>query len=86
MAEKDIRDLKHKPKERNQNGSSFVVAEVTNCTRLNVRKSPDPKAEVIEVISSKEVFKADVSGDSEFVKVKLRSGKRGYAMRKYIRT
>ena len=65
--------------------STVEFGFVSDCAKLNVRKEPDVKAEVICVIDNNTEVYVDMSESTEdFYKVCGESGFEGYCMKKYI--
>lgn len=62
-----------------------VVGIVTNCSKLNVRATPDTTAEVVCIIDVNSEVEIDVAKSTyDWVSVCTTSGVEGYCMRKYI--
>lgn len=60
------------------------VGVVTNCSRLNVRKKPDVKSDVVLIINEKSTVYIDHDkSDDDWYYVSVR-GAHGYCMKKYI--
>lgn len=62
-----------------------VTAEVVHCVKLNVRKSPHPKATVIETlpVGTRVVVNLTAQFD-KFYEILGPDGKKGYAMKTYL--
>lgn len=63
----------------------FKQGVVTNCVKLNVRKEPDPEAEVVAKISvdtKLEVYESESTDD--FYKIWVPYGVEGYCMKQFI--
>ena len=62
-----------------------VKGVVSNCSKLNVRRSPSIDSEVVCVIDKgSEVTISDFSNDGDWYNVTLPNGKTGYSMQKYV--
>lgn len=58
---------------------------VTDCFRLNVRKEPNPDAEVLAVIDFLSDVTVDMNASTDaFYKVRTADGVDGFCMKKYI--
>ena len=61
------------------------MARVFGCAKLNVRKSPNPKADVVCEISCGVTVEIDeANSTSDFYKIYTASGIEGYCMKTYI--
>lgn len=72
-------------KRRTKNvNNDYVKGIVVNCERLNVRKQPNDKSEVLSIIDKSDEVKVDLNVNNElWFKVVLSDGE-GYCMKKYI--
>lgn len=61
------------------------VAVVYNCEKLNLRKNPDAKAEIISVLAKNEKLTFKNKVDRDWSHVVTSSGLDGYVMNNYIR-
>lgn len=62
-----------------------VTGIVSDCIKLNVRKSPTPLAEVLCVVDENSKVEIDeAESTAEFYKVCTASGVEGYCMKKFI--
>ena len=62
-----------------------VVGIVANCSKLNVRATPDATAEVVCIVDVNSEVEIDVAKSTyDWVSVCTTSGVEGYCMRKYI--
>ena len=58
---------------------------VDNCARLNVRKEPNIKSEIVEVIDAEtDVEIIEVASTEEFYRVKTSDGVEGFCMKDYV--
>lgn len=66
---------------------SITIGVVTNCSKLNVRKTPNVNSSVSGVINlNDEVMIIDIEKSTdEFYKVRTESGLKGFCMKKYIK-
>lgn len=63
----------------------LISGIVTNCLRLNVRKKPDPEAEVLTIIDALSEVVVDMNASTDkFYKVCTAAGIEGFCMKKYI--
>lgn len=63
------------------------IGVVTECTRLNVRKLPNQKAEVLIILDfATEVMVKEYNKNPDWVKVLTKTGVEGYCMKKFINT
>ena len=61
-------------------------AQVVDCVRLNIRETPDTKANILTTVNvGVEIVVDDTSSDKNWCSVKLPSGLKGYAMRKFLK-
>lgn len=62
-----------------------LVGVVVDCTKLNVRKTPNPYGEVIGTIDvNAEVTIDDESSTAEYYKICTAAGAEGFCMKKFI--
>lgn len=62
-----------------------ISGVVTDCMKLNVRKEPNPDAEVVAIIELLSEVTVDMDASSEaFYKICTAAGIEGYCMKKYI--
>lgn len=59
-----------------------VMAKISNCELLNLRKAQNTTSEILEVLNKNSEIEV-VSAKEEWTKVKV-NGKSGYVMSKYI--
>lgn len=58
---------------------------VTDCVRLNVRKEPNIKAEVVcEITAATDIVVDEMESTDEFYKIYTSAGVEGYCMKKFI--
>lgn len=63
----------------------FVKGIVSNCSKLNVRKAPDKKSEVVCVANAGDELQIDMTVASiGWCKVITKEGKEGYCMAEYV--
>ena len=61
-------------------------AQVVDCVRLNIRETPDTQANILTTVNAGvEIVVDDTSSDKNWCSVKLLSGLKGYAMRKFLK-
>lgn len=64
----------------------MIIVTVSGCLKLNIRKEPTTTADVIAVLDNGEILERVVSSeDGLFSRVRLTSGKYGYAMTRYLK-
>lgn len=64
---------------------NFAFGVVTECVRLNVRKTPDPDGEVVSIIDCLTDVVVDLEDSTdEFYKISTAAGVEGFCMKKYI--
>lgn len=64
-----------------------MIGVVVDCTKLNVRRKPNPNSEVVcEISVGSEVTICEDESTNDFYKVCTAAGAEGFCMRKYIRT
>lgn len=70
---------------KNETETVMASGVVTDCRKLNIRKEPDPNADVISVIpvSTEVIIDVEASTD-DFYKVCIAAGVEGFCMKKYI--
>lgn len=62
-----------------------VKGVVVDCVRLNVRKNPEPKAEILCAVDAKQDLLIDEAHSTEdFYKVCTAAGIEGYCMKKFV--
>lgn len=62
-----------------------VKGIVVDCVRLNVRKNPEPKAEILCAVDAKQDLLIDEANSTEdFYKVCTAAGIEGYCMKKFV--
>ena len=62
-----------------------VHGRVVNCARLNVRKEPNIKSEIVAVIDAEtDVEIIEVASTEEFYRVKTSDGVEGFCMKDYV--
>lgn len=63
-----------------------VSAEVVDCTKLNIRRSPDSKAPVIGTLSLGERVVVNLTEKfSDYYEILSNSGKKGYCVKMYLK-
>lgn len=61
------------------------IGVVTDCVKLNVRKTPDPDGTVLTVIPALSTVTVELDGSTDtFCKVRTDDGIEGYCMKQYI--
>lgn len=69
----------------NSNYEKMTIVKVSGCSKLNVREEPSITSKIIEVLNRDDILeKFDYVEDNGFSKVRLISGKYGWAMTKYL--
>lgn len=64
---------------------SFASGVVTECVRLNVRKTPSADGEIVSIIDCLTSVTVDLeSSTDEFYKISAANGIEGFCMKKYI--
>lgn len=62
-----------------------ATAEVIRCSKLNIRKAPDPKATIIGTLSAGEKVVVNLTAKfDKYYEILAKSGKKGYAMKTYL--
>lgn len=84
VAESIVEEESAVAKEPEKKEEKSVFGRVNNCTKLNVRKRPNSKAEVICVIPVDSIVEIIKGSTSEFYKVHTESGIEGFCMKDFI--
>lgn len=64
----------------------LILVVVDGCHRLNIRDEATSTSDVIEVLNKGDILEKVASADQgSFSRVRLTSGKYGYAMTRYLR-
>lgn len=62
-----------------------LVGVVTDCMKLNVRKTPEADGDILTVIPALSTVTVDMEGSTDtFCKVRTDDGIEGYCMKRYI--
>ncbi len=62
-----------------------VKGTVSDCSRLNIRKKPNAKAEVVTIVAKNSAVTIDTEGSTkEWYKVMIAPNTTGYCMKKYV--
>lgn len=62
-----------------------ATAEVIRCMKLNIRKEPNPKAEVIGILNAGTKVVVNLTSKfDQYYEILDPSGKKGYAMKTYL--
>ncbi len=61
-----------------------LIGVVTNCSKLNIRKSPDLKSEVVTQVNVKSELGIISDKKKDWYQVSVIPGVEGYCMKKYI--
>lgn len=73
------------PTDEAKNYRESLVGYVTGCAKLNIRKEPYIKSDVICVVSEKDVLLVDQNKSThEWYKVYTETGFDGYCMKQYV--
>lgn len=75
------------PAQKNQSVEPVkeVKGIVVDCVRLNVRKNPEPKAEILCAVDAKQDLLIDeANSTADFYKVCTAAGIEGYCMKKFV--
>lgn len=86
MQRDNTHDNRVKPQsaEEVKNDKPFIGV-VTDCVKLNVRKTPDPDGAILTVITALSTVTVDLDASTEtFCKVRTDDGIEGYCMKRYI--
>ena len=63
----------------------LMHGRVDNCARLNVRKEPNIKCEIVDAIDAEtDVDIIEVASTEEFYRIKTSDGIEGFCMRNYV--
>ena len=67
--------------------SRYIMGFVAYCNKLNVRKRPEPTADVVGIIDADTTVEIDNNRSTDdFYRVTTESGLYGYCMKQYIET
>lgn len=85
MKEESKNNISGKQENRNDIKTTFVNGKVVNCNKLNLRKEPSIKAEILmELVYGNRVQVLQDYDDEKFYHVCSEVGIEGYCMKEYI--
>lgn len=65
--------------------ATSATAEVVRCSKLNIRKAPNPKAEIMEVLAEGTRVVVNLTAKfDKYYEILSPAGKKGYAMKTYL--
>ena len=71
--------------EESKNSHESLVGYVTGCEKLNIRKDPYIKSDIVCVVSEKDVLLVDQNkSTNEWYRVYTETGFDGYCMKRYV--
>lgn len=60
------------------------VGVVSNCSKLNIRKKPNIKSDIVIVVDAKTQLEINEGKSKDWYKVTVKAGVEGYCMKKYV--
>ena len=63
----------------------MTIGVVANCNKLNIRKKPDPEADIVGVVDAGTILTINsAKSTEEFFSVRTKSGMFGFCMKEFV--